>query len=181
MNLTTLPGTNILLSEQDDCKKVLDGLFVAGGIVLSQMTALVDIEGYTVQNWIKRRFVSPPISKKYSKNQFCRLVTINLLKDSLSIPEITGLLRYINGELDDESDDIIGDALLYEYFVKTLLLSPRRTAESYKDAAVEAISSSPYAGTEHGERIVLVLTVMCIAYSSTVLQRTAKERIAELL
>ena len=181
MNLTTLPGTNVPLSEKGDCHQILEGLFVAGGIVLSQMTALVNIEGYTVQNWVKRRFVSPPVAKKYSKNQFCRLVTINLLKDSLSISEITGLLRYINGELDDESDDVIGDALLYEYFVKTLLLSPRRTAESFEEAARAALADSAFAKTEHKERIVSVLTVMCIAYSSTVLQRTAKSRIAELI
>lgn len=181
MKLTHLPGTNISLEEQFDCKQILDGLFVAGGIVLSQMTALVDIEGYTVQNWIKRRFVSPPTSKKYSKNQFCRLVTINLLKDSLSIPEITGLLGYINGALDDESDDLIGDALLYEYFVKTLTLSPRRTSESFEEAAREAVKNFPAPNEESKERLVAVLAIMCIAFSSSELQKSAKNRIASLV
>ncbi|MBQ8911262.1 MAG: DUF1836 domain-containing protein [Clostridia bacterium] len=181
MKLTKLPGTNVPMEEQADGKQILDGLFAAGGIVLSQITALVDIEGYTVQNWIKRRFVSSPAAKKYSKNQFCRLVIINLLKDSLSIPEITGLLEYINGRLDDESDDIIDDALLYEYFVRTLRLSPRRTAESFEEAARAAVKEHPFKEGEDAERVVAVLVIMCIAFSSSELQKTAKKRIASLV
>lgn len=181
MKLTKLPGTNIPLEEQADGKQILEGLFAAGGIVLSQITALADIEGYTIQNWIKRRFVSPPTAKKYSKNQFCRLIIINLLKDSLSIPEITGLLEYINGRLDDESDDIIGDARLYEYFVRTLRISSRRTAESFEEAAREAVKDFSVGNSENAERVVAVLVIMCIAFSSSELQKTAKKRIASLV
>jgi DNA-binding transcriptional MerR regulator len=180
MKLTYLPGTTLTLKEQDDCIKTLDGIFAAGGLVLSQVTALLGVEGYSVQNWIKRQFVSPPVNKKYSRRQFCRLAIINLLKDSLSISEIVGLLSYVNGQLDDESDDIVGDEQFYEYFVTTLLLSPRRTAESFEEAARLALADYKEPVEMGKERLISALTIMGVAYSSSVLQRQAKERIAAL-
>ncbi len=177
MKLTYLPGTTLPLKDQDDCKHLLDGIFAAGGLVLSQVTLLLGVEGYSIQNWIKRKFVSPPVAKKYSRGQFCRLAIINLLKDSLSISEIIGLLSYVNGQLDDERDDIVDDESFYEYFVMTMQASPRRTAECYEEAAQKVLADyqEPIEGGK--DRLISALTVMCIAYSSSILQRQAKERI----
>lgn len=180
MKLTYLPGTTLSFSEQDDCAKILDGVFAAGGLVLSQVTSLLGVEGYSVQNWIKRQFVSPPVSKKYARGQFCRLAIINLLKDSLSISEIIGLLSYVNGQLDDESDDIVDDELFYEYFVRTLQGSSRRTAESFEEAARSAVADFKEPVKGGTERLISALTIMCIAYSSSELQKQAKSRIAAL-
>ena len=180
MKLTYLPGTTLPFSECDDSTKTLDGIFAAGGLVLSQVTTLLGVEGYSVQNWIKRQFVSPPVAKKYSKGQFCRLAIINLLKDSLSIPEIIGLLCYVNGQLDDESDDIVGDDEFYHYFVRTLQKSEKRTAESF-EATARAVLIDFKEPIEGGkERLVEALTVMGLAYSSSDLQKKAKECIARL-
>ena len=180
MKLHYLPGTTLPFTQQDDCIKTLDGVFAAGGLVLSQVTALLGVEGYSVQNWIKRQFVSPPVSKKYSRGQFCRLAIINLLKDSLSIPEIIGLLSYVNGQLDDESDDIVGDDEFYALFVLTLQKAEKRTPESFETTARTVLKDyeEPVAGGK--ERLVEALTVMGLAYSSSDLQRQAKECIARL-
>ncbi len=175
MKLTHLPGTTLSFQEGDDPQKTLDGIFAAGGLVLSQVVSLINIESYTVQNWVKRKFVSPPSAKKYSRSQFCRLVIINLLKDSLNISEITGLLSYINGQLDDESDDTVNDAHLYAYFTETLLLAQRRTPESFEEAAKQVLGDykEPVEGSK--ERLLSVLTIMCVAYSSSELHRQARE------
>ena len=103
----TLPGTTILCDRQADTSIILDGLFSAGGLVLSQVSALTGLEGYVIQNWIRRGFTTSPQKKLYSKRQFCRLVIIGLLKDSLSISEAVDLIASLNGQLDDERDDLL--------------------------------------------------------------------------
>ncbi len=118
-----LPGTTIDVHKIDikEFRHMLDTVFITGGLTLSQITQLGKLEGHDVQNWIKRGFCKPPKNKKYDKKQFCRLVTINLLKDSMSIPDIRALISYVNGILDDESDDIIPDDLLYCFFAYSVI------------------------------------------------------------
>ena len=95
--ISVLPGTTIEtnLNETNISNVILKNIFSAGGLVLSQVSQLTGLEPYTVQNWVKRGFLSPPQKKLYSKNQFCRIVIINMLKESLQIEKITGLLSYI--------------------------------------------------------------------------------------
>ena len=170
-----LPGTVMRCPAGVDPAELLDGLFIAGGLVLSQVTALTGLEGYTVQNWIQRGFVTPTVGKRYSKNQFCRLVTINLLKDSLSLGQIAGLLSAINGKLDDESDDMIDDALLYVYFARIYFRMenfdraelPRVTKE------VTADFIEPREGA--AKRLREVLSVMYAAYLAASYRRAAEE------
>ena len=104
-----LPGTTIevTLDKKGISNGVLSNIFMTGGLVLSQMSQLTGLEPYIIQNWIKRGFLSPPVRKQYSRRQFCRVVIINMLKESLQLEKIVSLLTYINGQLDDESDDLI--------------------------------------------------------------------------
>ena len=175
-----LPGTTVRYEEGKDAMEVLDGLFSGGGLVLSQVTALTGLEGYMVQNWIKRGFMTPVVKKRYSNEQFCRLITINMLRDSLSLPEIAGLLSVINGQLDDESDDLIDDSLLYVYFTRTLAHAAHRTPTCFRKAAEELTAdyAEPLAGGK--ERLIGVLCVMCTAYTASEMNKEAKELLAGL-
>ena len=101
----TIPGTvlrepvaNAALVENQ-----FSAMFLAGGIVLSQVAQLTGLEPYTVQNWVKRGFLAPPVKKRYSLKQLCRIMNINTLKSILPMDDICGLLTYINGDLHDES------------------------------------------------------------------------------
>ena len=109
----TIPRENISRIEQQ-----FNSLFMGGGIVLSQVTGITGLEAYTIQNWVKRGFLSPPERKKYSMNQLCRIININMMKNVLPMERICSMLSYINGHLDDESDDIIDDSRLYFMFLR---------------------------------------------------------------
>ena len=66
-----IPGT-VLTKPREEAANLAEqfrAMFLMGGITLSQVCAVTGLDGYIVQNWVKRRFVSPPVSKKYSKNQ----------------------------------------------------------------------------------------------------------------
>ena len=117
-----LPGSRIESRSLDpnEVEFIFNSIFSTGGLVLSQVSRLSGIEYYTVQNWIKRGFCSPPVAKKYSRRQFSRIIIINMLKDSLEIQDITATLSSLNGRLDVESDDTIDDSLLYVCFISVL-------------------------------------------------------------
>ena len=119
----TLPGT--MLSVDADrpqaAEEVFSSLFLAGGLVLSQVTQVTGLEPYIIQNWVRRGFLAPPKQRKYTRRQLSRILMINALKSTLSIEQICKLLSYINGALDDEGDDTIDERLaLFEKQRKNL-------------------------------------------------------------
>ena len=116
----TIPGTILQAqrAEADHIAEQFGAMFLAGGMVLSQVCGITGLESHTVQNWVKRGFLTPPRNKRYTQRQLCRIIHINMLKSILPLERICGLLTFINGHLDDESDDIIDDSQLYFMFVK---------------------------------------------------------------
>ena len=110
-----LPGT-VLEADQQEAEHVqalLQPMFLAGGMVLSQVSSITGLEPYIIQNWVKRGYLQPPRGKRYDMEQVCRILNINLLKGALTLEQSCQLISYINGDLTDESDDLIDDTLLY--------------------------------------------------------------------
>ena len=93
-----IPGTVLQIEREnaDGVEEIFSSMFLAGGMVLSQVSNITGLEPYTVQNWVKRGFLSPPQHKRYSMNQLCRILHINMLKSVLPLEQICGLLSYIN-------------------------------------------------------------------------------------
>ena len=89
----TLPGTTIAVdwNRPEEAETLLNSLFLAGGLMLSQVASLTGLEPYVIQNWVRRGFVSPPERKRYSRRQFSRIVLINMLKDSVILKPISFL------------------------------------------------------------------------------------------
>ena len=115
----TVPGT-VLVMPRDEVVYIEDrfsAMFLAGGISLSQVSGITGLEPYAIQNWVKRGFLAKPELKRYSLNQLCRIITISMLKPVMPMERICSLLSYVNGKLDDESDDIIDDCELYFLFL----------------------------------------------------------------
>ena len=182
--IAMLPGTTIEanLREKNVSDVILKNIFSAGGLVLSQVSQLTGLEPYTVQNWVKRGFLSSPRKKQYSKNQFCRIVIINMLKESLQIDKITNLLSYINGHLDDESDDRIGDSELYHFFVNLIVSLGAPTSDRAEIRRMIAASIAEYDEKMEGtkKRLEKVLEIMLYAYYASLLRSTAEAALLEL-
>ena len=177
-----LPGTTIELSleSSDSARELLGSIFMAGGLVLSQVSGLTGLEPYIIQNWIKRGFLSPPVHKKYSKRQFCRIAIINMLRDVIQIEKITSLLSYINGRLDDESDDIIDDSELYCYYIVAVHgVDDQPAAESMdvrvKNSVENAVKGfeEPFPGAKR--RLIKTLAVMVYAHYAALMRSSAED------
>ena len=163
----TIPGTVLTMPREDavHIEEQFRAMFLAGGIVLSQVSGITGLEPYTVQNWVKRGFLSPPDKKRYSLRQLCRILNINMLKSVLPMERICGMLTYINGQLDDESDDIIDDATLYFMFVRLAAqakeLYRAEDRDALLDQALEAYAE-PVPGAR--ARVKQVLRIMLTAW-----------------
>ena len=179
----TIPGT-VLHADRSEVEKIphqLEALFFGGGITLSQVTSITGLEAYTVQNWVKRGFLTSPVGKRYSLRQLCRILNINMLKSALPMEEICGLLQYINGTLDDESDDLIDDSQLYFLFLR-LVINHRQMDTPEKREAQLAAALADYTEPAPGarERVEKVLRIMLTAWAAAQLKARVDTMIKEL-
>ena len=182
--LKTLPGTTIEISgiNENSSRTLFAGIFAAGGITLSQVSVMTGLEPYMIQNWVKREFVPPPIKRQYTADQFSRIVIINMLRESLQLDRICGLLEYINGKLHDQSDDLISDSELYHKYVEMISHTGgivtnreevRKAAEKVAGNYVEPIPGAR-------QRLIKILQVMAYAHYASISRNAAEELLSSL-
>ena len=78
-----IPGTTMKFTEQarESAFSVISPVLEAtGGLTLSQLSKLTGLEGTTIQNWIKRGWVSATRGKKYSEKQVLRRKSLSSVK-----------------------------------------------------------------------------------------------------
>jgi len=181
---TTFPGTTIeTLSLTKGCSRSLfDGVFATGGITLSQVSIMTGLEPYLIQNWVKRGFVSSPTKRVYSKDQFARILIINMLREVLQIERICALIQIIGGAPDDPNDDLISDSELYHRYVD--LLSSGGIDLTDRDATFSAAqnASADFSERNAGERKKLahILQVMLYAHTASTLRDAAENILSAL-
>lgn len=179
-----VPGTTIVADRNspEATETAIRSMFLAGGMVRSQVAAATGIEAHAIQNWVRRGFLSSPVNKRYSCRQFCRIVIINMLKNDLPMEKICSLLSYINGRLNTESDDSIDDTQLYFAFLRVaavchglmedreaLLLCIRESLDDYRE---------PVEGAKL--RVEQVLHIMITAWASAELRRESEYLLNQL-
>lgn len=178
-----VPGTTLSIppTEAETVDLQFQSMFLAGGLTLGQVATVTGLENHVIQNWVKRGFLPPPVAKRYSMEQLCRIVTINMLKGTLALERICSLLSYINGSLSDESDDTIDDTTLYFMFVR--LASRARTMgglEQWDEATSEVLRDyvEPVAGAK--ARIQKVLKIMLTAWFAARMRQEAEDMLTNL-
>ncbi len=181
--LWSVPGTTLQLdlAEAEYARHRFTAMFLGGGIVLSQVCAVTGLEPYTVQNWVKRGFLPPPQQKKYNLNQLCRIINISMLKRVLSMEQIVGLLKYVNGSLSDTSDDLIDDSQLYFMFLQVTATGRSYTTQQEIEDRIDEVMGQ-YRSEIPGahDRVEKVLRVMLTAWVAAVLHEQAQHLAAQL-
>lgn len=175
---TTLSGNR---EEADRMSEQLRGLFLAGGLTLSQVASLTGLEPYTIQNWVKRGFLAPPKNKRYDMEQVCRVLNINILKGAMPLEQIVRLMEYLNGDLVDESDDLVDDAMLFSFFVR-LAARARHLGgtQSWDDALAEVTRDyqEPVPGAR--EKLEKVLKIMLTVWCANRMKAEADALLAQM-
>ena len=174
----TIPGTVLQKPRQEaeHIEELFSAMFLAGGMMLGQVSELTGLEPYTVQNWVKRGFLPPPERKRYNLEQLCRILNINTLKNVLPMEQICGLMGYVNGQLDDEGDDIIDDTKLYFMFVRLAARAKELYREEEREVLLEQELSDyrePVPGAK--ERVKLALRIMLTAWLAARMRQEAEK------
>ena len=152
------------------------------GLTLGQVCAITGLEASTIQNWVKRGFVARPVKKKYRERQLARILLIASLRECMKIESIGALMTLVNGNADDESDDIISEEALYDYLCNMIAKSSD-TVPRIEDvpALVTAIMqdyNAPDAAAK--EKLQKALTVMVYAYTASEYKQRADKLLTQM-
>lgn len=179
----TIPGTTLegLRSNADHMEELFQPMFLAGGLTLSQVSHITGLENHTIQNWVKRGFLPPPRNKRYSMEQLCRIININILKGNMPLEQIVKLMAYLNGDLADESDDLVDDTMLYFMFVSLAARARHLGGDQSWDEALEHITANyvePVPGAR--EKLCKVLKIMLTTWIANLVKAAADRMMEEL-
>lgn len=182
--ISRFPGTTVevLHPVKGGSRVLFEGIFATGGITLSQVSVMTGLEPYLIQNWVKRGFLTSPQKRVYSKNQFARIVIINMLKEALQIERICGLVDVMGWLSEDTSDDVIGDDELYHMYFDMLVESEINIADegSVRLAAERATEGFVSDNKNAVSQLTGILMVMTYAHYASELRAKADEMLSTL-
>ena len=121
--------------------------------------------------------------KRYTVDQVAHILIINMLRSCVQLDHIAFLLHYINGRVDDRSDDIIRDSVLYDYICKILdrLIEEDNCSGASIRGVIREVTAD-YAEIRPGahERLNNALEIIVAAYYAAVLKRHADDMLIDL-
>ena len=180
----TFPGTTIEVSkiEKGSTRSLFDGIFATGGITLSQVSIMTGLEPYLIQNWVKRGFVTHPMGRVYSREQFARIIIINMLRESLQIEKICTLIHIIGGDPHDKSDDLISDDILYHKYVDMLADGNINVMDeaSVQSAVESAVCDVCVSDATKKKQLCEILRAMLYAHAASELRSFASGILSDL-
>lgn len=171
-----VPGTVLPYADgQGMFAQIRPMIRLADGLTLSQVCALTGLESSTVQNWVKRGFVSRPEQKKYRERQIARILLIAALRECMPLDRIGALMTLVNGDANDTGDDIISEEQMYDYLCEVIGRAEAAPTETEPIRLLVAEVTADYQPPRENAAEVLrqALTVMVLAYIAGIYKREA--------
>ena len=187
INDSMIPGTKLKKSDMGNVtglEFLSKVFFISEGVMLSQIREVSGIDGSTLQNWTKRGWVANARLKKYNIDQVAHILIINMLRSCIQLEHIAFLLQYINGKIDDASDDIIRDSVLYDYICRILEALTREDVASkatIKDVITRQIADYEEAAPGARNRLSTALEIIVTAYYAALIKKSPDEMLAHLM
>ena len=187
INDALIPGTKLNKADMGNVTglEFLSKVFyISEGVMLSQIREVSGIDGSTLQNWTKRGWVANARLKKYNIDQVAHILIINMLRSCIQLDHIAFLLQYITGKIDDASDDIIRDSVLYDYICRILETLTRKdvaTKASITEVIHDQISDYKEAMAGARDRLANALEIIVTAYYAALIKRSSDEMLANLM
>ena len=155
--------------------------YISDGVMLSQIREISGIDGTTLQNWTKRGWVENSKLKKYSIDQVAHILIINMLRGCMQLEKIAFIIRYINGRVDDRSDDIIRDSELYDYICRILdsIMSEEKSYEvsNLRDCIKSVTAKYEEKVSGARRRLTNALEIIIVAYYAAMIKRYSDEKL----
>lgn len=187
INDPMIPGTVLRRKDMGDVTgmEFLDKIFyISDGIMLTQIRDISGIDGTTLQNWTKRGWVANSKLKRYNKDQLAHILIINMLRSCMQLDKIAFLIRYINGAVNEESDDIIKDSELYDYICRLhdkLLEGGSCNPEGLRKCISEITADYNEKISGARKRLESALEIIVFAYYASVIKQYSDRRVDALM
>lgn len=184
--LEKIPGTvlDFNSSAAENCYSLISPLLtVTKGLTLAQVTALTGLEPSTIQNWVKRGWVKNPEGKRYGEEQVMRIILINMMRGSMQLEQIAFLMSYINGSVDDRTDDILPDKDLFNTLCNIIYICEQSSASDtdYLDKVIETqVEKIKISDAVSVKKLKTALKAMVLAFLSTQMRELAQKAFAQL-
>ena len=181
-----LPGTATTYIDRGEkgFSKIEMLLEATGGLSLSQVCAVTGLEGSTIQNWVKRGWVTHPKGKKYEEIHIARILIINALKECIKLEHISLLMSYVNGSSEDKSEIIIKESELFNFLCDALerMGQSDESSRGGVETVVEAVIKD-YKGprADSQARIRKALSLMIYACVCTDVKRRTEAMMGQIL
>lgn len=163
---------------------VVTAMKLTGGFTLSQLAEISGVESTTIQNWVKRGWIQAPQNRRYGEESVARVLVINKLKGAMQLSNIVSLLSYVNGKVEDRSDDAVSDGELYN--ILCAVTQTIRQNDCISRQAVEETIENAIVGYEEPfpggkQKLFNTLRIMVWACISTDLKNKADVLLGECL
>ena len=173
-----------------DFDSIRPAFTATGGLVLSQVVEITGVGSSTIQNWIKRGWIPSPVDKKYGERQVARILIVDMLRKSMQLEKIVRLMECVNGNVEDQSDDIIKDADLYTYIYR--IIQKIKPVEKFTLDRIDEIISEEindyngpgenYTGnvSNTAQRLHEALRIIIMTYISSELRKRAEYELDQM-
>ena len=145
--------------------------FITDGVMIAEIRRIAGLDTSTLQNWTKRGWMENSKCKRYTINQVAHILIINMLRSCMSLDRIAFLIRYINGNVNDRSDDIICASRLYDYICRILDKLSVDGVSNVKDCIAATIADYEETVTGARKRLSKGLEIIVIAYYASLLKQ----------
>lgn len=182
-----VPGTILKRAEMGNVAglEFLSKIFyISDGVMIAEIRRISGLDTSTLQNWVKRGWLENSKLKRYSMDAVAHILIINMLRSCMQLDRIAFLVRYINGNVNDRSDDIISGSQLYDYICRIL---DKMTLQDISSSAgvrecIEA-ETADYEEKVTGarKRLRKGLEIIVIAYYATLLKRRSDLLLDDLM
>ncbi len=182
-----IPGTALKFNNvaTDDCFSLIAPLLtVTKGLTLAQVRELTGLETSTIQNWIKRGWVKNPAEKRYGEEQVMRIILINMMRGSMQLEQIAFLMSYINGSVEDRSDDILPDRELFNILCSIIYECEKNAVYDTKELDIvidSRIKNVIVSDDVSKKKLRTTLRAMVLAILSTRMRDLAQQAFSELV
>ena len=163
-----IPGTNKPYINSDAFGEFKKTIELTDGLSLGQVCSITGLEPMIIQNWVKRGYVARPVHKKYHEKHVARILLINSLKEAMRIDEIGRLMILVNGDVEDESDDLLSEADLYSLFSKVVYKLDENNYEKTIRQVMKSVNMND-------DKLFTALEVMINAYISGEHKKISKQ------
>ena len=168
------PGTVVERTDKSAGEFLFAVFTATKGLTLGQIREITGLDTPAIQNWVNRGWVAHPIEKRYTIEHLARILIINMLRECMKFEAIAKVLKYVNGDVDDQSDDIITEAQFYLYLCQAIDLYSGDNRE-IKSVITKVAKDYPAPSSDAKNRLETALEVFLSYYDVTLAKKYADE------